>query len=458
MTAPFWIENVAAYARHAAGSVVGASGARAPASLVLEGTRKGLCVETLNLEQIGAHAEAWAALAERALEPNAFFEPGFALALARHRSVRARPRFAAVWRDGERRNLVGLFPLATTVHGLARIWLDEQTPLAAPLVDRHCPDAALRAFLAHVQGSERAAGLVFPRLTQNGATLRAMLAAARETGRDVETLSAFERAALFAGCDADALARRGASNHALRELYRRRRRLAERGAVEFALLDDRAAVEGALEEFLALEASGWKGRRGALLRERNLASFARCATQATACGGQCAIARLALNGAPLAMGILFESGDRAYFWKIAFDERFRAYAPGIELVHRLTGVLADRDDIALTDSCAIANHPMIDRFWPDRIGVCDIAVALDPARPKVFRAACAVEMLRRKLRATGQAPREPGVAPQGELSLATIVSLEGPLPSPPPLRERGSRLGARHRSREWPIVRVPSPA
>ncbi|MGA9599595.1 MAG: GNAT family N-acetyltransferase, partial [Methylocystis sp.] len=189
-----------------------------------------------------------------------------------------------------------------------------------------------------------------------------------------------------------------ASNHALRELYRRRRRLAERGAVEFALLDDRAAVEGALEEFLALEASGWKGRRGALLREPNLAAFARCATQATARGGQCKIARLALDGAPLAMGILFESGDRAYFWKIAFDERYRAYAPGIDLVHRLTGVLAERDDIALTDSCAIANHPMIDRFWPDRIGVCDVAVALNPAGPKAFRAACAVERLKRELR------------------------------------------------------------
>src|SRR5208283_5101213 len=103
------------------------------------------------------------------------------------------------------------------------------------------------------------------------------------------------------------------------------------------------------------------------------------------------------DGAPLAMGILFESGDRAYFWKIAFDERFRSYAPGIDLVHRLTGVLAGRDDIALTDSCAIANHPMIDRFWPDRIGVCG-----REAQAQAQRA--------------GQAPGQPGLAPQGELS------------------------------------------
>jgi CelD/BcsL family acetyltransferase involved in cellulose biosynthesis len=398
MAAPYWTETASAYARDAAGPVVGASGERVPASVARDDARDSLCVETLDLAQMQAHAGAWRALSERALEPNAFFDPGFALALARHRSGRARPRFAAVWRDARRRNLVGLFPLAATSRGLARIWLDEQTPLATPLVDRPCAHAAFRALLVHMQETERAAGLVFPQLTQNGSALRVLLAAARATGRTVETLSTFERAALLAGSGADALARRGASNHALRELCRRRRRLGEIGEIEFTLMTEPSAAQDAFEEFLALEASGWKGRRGALLRERNLASFARCATEGMARGGQCQIARLSLDGRPLAMGILFESGDRAYFWKIAFDERFRAYAPGIDLVHRLTGVLAERDDIALTDSCAIANHPMIDRFWPDRIGVCDIAVALDCARPRAFRAACAVERLRRELR------------------------------------------------------------
>ena len=398
MAVPFWIENASAYARDAAGSVVTASGERAPGSLAIDGARSELCVETLNLEQMDAHAEAWAALARRALEPNAFFEPGFALALARHRSFWAPPRFAIVWREEGRQGLVGLFPLAPTRLGLARIWLDEQTPLAIPLIDRHCAEAALGAFLTHMQESERAAGLVFPRLTQGGAAHRAILAAARETDREVETLGAFERAVLLAGSNADALARRGASNHALRELYRRRRRLEELGAVGFTLIGEPAAAQPPFEEFLALEASGWKGGRGALLRERKLADFARFATQEMSRGGQCAIARLALDGRPLAMGILFEAGERAYFWKIAFDERFRAFAPGIDLVHRLTGVLAGRDDIALTDSCAIANHPMIDRFWPDRIGLCDVAVALDPTRPRAFLSACTIERIKRGFR------------------------------------------------------------
>jgi len=395
MSAPFWIENATAYARRTADSVVDASEPRST-SRHLHDANKGLLAETLSVEEIGAHAEAWRALAARALEPNVFFEPGFALALARHGATH--PRLVAIWRDGSRRELVGLFPLAATTRGLAHIWRDAQTPLATPLIDRDFADSALRALFAHLRKTERAVGLVLPRVMQSGATLRAITFAAGDSGRDVETLCAFERAALFAGSDADALARRGASNHALRELYRRRRRLEERGAVAFDLIGDPSGLENALEEFLALEASGWKASRGALSRDPNLTQFARKATQRMARSGQCMIARLALDGQPLAIGIVFQSGERAYFWKIAFDERFRAFAPGIDLAHRLTGMLASRDDIALTDSCAIAHHPMIDRFWPDRIGVCDVALALDAERLAAFRAACAVERFRRGLR------------------------------------------------------------
>jgi hypothetical protein len=114
--------------------------------------------------------------------------------------------------------------------------------------------------------------------------------------------------------------------------------------------------------------------------------------------GKCKIARLTLDGRPIAMGIVLESQDHAYFWKIAFDESQRNLAPGIDLVHELSRRLAARADIVLTDSCAIANHPMIDRFWPDRIAIRDVAVEVDPTRPSAFRRACAIEAMRLHLR------------------------------------------------------------
>ena len=116
--------------------------------------------------------------------------------------------------------------------------------------------------------------------------------------------------------------------------------------------------------------------------------------------GKCRVARLTLAGRPLAMGVVIESRGRAYFWKIAFDEEFRAQAPGIHLLYELTRALCVRADIDMTDSCAIANHPMIDRFWPDRVAIADVAVQLRGAVG--FDAACRFDTLRRGLRASAK--------------------------------------------------------
>jgi len=407
MSAPFWIEKSGGYARVALRDPFGVMGPRhnsvgARSRHERGGVGEGIHRETFGVEEIDAHIDAWSALAARALEPNAFLEPGFAVALARHSPVKSRPRFIAVWREGTERRLIGLFPLAPAQFrlgaGLARLWLDKQMALAAPLLDPEFAVAALLAFFDYLKKTQRAAAAAFPRITQGGAVHQAILAAAKASGRAVETFESFERAALLADSDADELARRGASSKTLKELHRRRRRLEEQGAVEFALLCDPKSVRAAVEQFLALEASGWKGASGALLKDSALSAFARSATRLLAREGKCRIARLTLTGRPLAMGVLFESGNRAFFWKIAYDEAFRAQAPGIDLVYELTRALASRGDITLTDSCAIANHPMIDRFWPDRIAICDIAVELDLARPQAFRNACGAETLSRRLR------------------------------------------------------------
>ena len=273
----------------------------------------------------------------RSLEPNAFLEPGFALQLARHAPARSRPRFVGVWREGvhlgEPRRLVGLFALAPAGSapggGLARLWLDKQTALAAPLLDRDCAEDVLARFLDWLAKSGPAAGVVFPRLVEDGPLHRALLAAARRSGRAAVTLERFERAMLAPGSDADELWTRGAGKKALKDLQRRRRRLAEQGAVEFSIVASPREVRDALEQFLTLEASGWKGKSGALLADPALSAFSRGATRLLAREGKCLVARLTLAGRPLAMGVVILSRGRAYFWKIAFDEEFRAQAPGI---------------------------------------------------------------------------------------------------------------------------------
>ena len=83
--------------------------------------------------------------------------------------------------------------------GLARLWLDKQAALAAPLLDRDCAEDVLERFLDWLAKSGPAAGVVFPRLVGDGPLHRALLAAVRRSGRAALTLDRFERAMLKPG-------------------------------------------------------------------------------------------------------------------------------------------------------------------------------------------------------------------------------------------------------------------
>lgn len=83
----------------------------------------------------------WTDLASRALEPNVFLEPSFALLAARHLPVAQQPEFLLVWESGAieaRGRLMGLWPLLLprTVFGSnAKAWVHEFCCSGAPLLD-----------------------------------------------------------------------------------------------------------------------------------------------------------------------------------------------------------------------------------------------------------------------------------------------------------------------------------
>ena len=102
---------------------------------------------------------------------------------------------------------------------------------------------------------------------------------------------------------------------------------------------------------------------------------------------------LKLDGRPIAATILLFSGDRAWFWKTAYDENYARFSPGVLLALELTEALGRDRSIALVDSCAVADHPMIDHLWRGRIEVADWIVPLADARSAVL--ALAAEKFRR---------------------------------------------------------------
>ncbi len=363
----------------------------------------GFAVDRLDAVDALAHRDAWVELAGRALEPNAFLDPDFALPAGQHLAGRRRPCFVLVWavEGGERRDLVAVCPVVGrrgALRGLASAWMHDLSTLGFPMLDRDRAVPALRALLGWAGTALRgASGLAIPSLPADGPTAAALRDAAAAGGLDLAVLGTWERAALRGGGRAGlaALSPKGA-----KELRRQRRRLAELGTLAHVTAETDGDVRSDVERFLALEAGGWKGAAGtAMLSSSARTAFLRTATRMLVRRGLCRVDSLTLDGVPVAMAVTLRAGDTDALWKIAYREDVARASPGVQLVLAITEARRRDGRAAVIDSCAVPGHPMIDRLWRDRIRLCDVAVAIRPGREGAFRRAVGIERAARRLRA-----------------------------------------------------------
>lgn len=351
-----------------------------------------LGVEVLSPESAAVHAREWRHLAADCLEPNVFMEPGFALAAARHLAVDRPPRFLFVRDD---RRLVAVcplqFPPRLVVWSQLRVWTHEQAPLGVPLLDRRRAKEALGAIIDYCGDYlPHTAGLMFPQLPRNGPTARLL----ETSAQNLHLFDVRHRAVLRAGTDLH----HSMSSSRRKKIRRARAALEALGAVSFRLMREPGELRAAAEEFLALEAKGWKGRRGtALLQSVERAAFARRMMSTFTDEGKLSIARLGCGSLPVGMGVVLESGGHAFYWKLAYDEDFAAYSPGVLVSFELSQALLRDTRILLTDSCA-AEGRMIEHLWKERMGIADFLVALGPDRRRGFYAARIGESAYRNLR------------------------------------------------------------
>jgi hypothetical protein len=75
--------------------------------------------------------------------------------------------------------------------------------------------------------------------------------------------------------------------------------------------------------------------------------------------------------------------DRAFYFKLGVDERFSKFSPGVQLTLGLTRHLCADPEIALADSTAVADHPMINPIWRGRLAIGNVMVPLRPNDPVV---------------------------------------------------------------------------
>jgi CelD/BcsL family acetyltransferase involved in cellulose biosynthesis len=177
------------------------------------------------------------------------------------------------------------------------------------------------------------------------------------------------------------------SSSSRKKLRQHRRRLEEKGGLESRVCTTLDDVRPAFEDFLELEAAGWKGRGGtALLCSQTDADFARRMVAALAGRGDAAIHALYQQGKAVASQVVLRAGPVAFTWKTAYDESLGDYSPGMLLLENYTAAFLADKSIALVDSCAFDDSGFMSA-WSERETIAQVLFDARRGNPLSFRIA-----------------------------------------------------------------------
>ena len=345
------------------------AGARHPARLRVAVLRGALELE--------AQAAEWEDLAAHAVEQNPFYEPWMLLPALE--AAGAAPEIVLV-HAGSR--LVGLFPLERRprYHGLPlgelRLWRHALCFLCTPLLRSGFEREALEAFLGWLARDSGASLLRLHYLPGEGLFHRALLRHFERHPQLMHFTERYTRALFRPRRSAEGYLRAAVRGRRLKEFRRLARRLAGLGRVEYRQLGRGEHAAQWIGDFLALEARGWKGRAGTALASTgaNREWFERIALEAGR-RGRLLIHGLYLNGRALALSCKIRAGDGAYAFKIAYDEDYEQYSPGLLLELEQIVRMHGSPRIGWLDSCAVPEHFMANRLWLDRRALETVTVA-----------------------------------------------------------------------------------
>ncbi len=196
-----------------------------------------------------------------------------------------------------------------------------------------------------------------------------------EAGVPVRTLSVWQRASLDTTIAFADWMNANFDHKRRKELKRLRARLTEQGTVTFERLAATDTLEPFVQDFLHLESSGWKARRGTALAQ-NMAHEKTLRDGLATLHRQDKLRfwRIVHNGKPIAALFAIVENGQATLGKIAYDEAFSKYSPGVLLILDATEDFCTDSAITLADSNAVPDHPMINRIWRGRMDIADLMV------------------------------------------------------------------------------------
>lgn len=191
-----------------------------------------------------------------------------------------------------------------------------------------------------------------------------------------KVLKTWQRAALDVSGSFDDWLMQNFDHKRRKELKRLKARLSEQGNLQCLELMAGESLQTHMSAFLAVESSGWKGKRGtAINSDVEAAKGLSAGLAAMHAQGALRFWTMMLDGRPVASLFALVDGGEAVLGKIGYDEAFGKFSPGVLLIIEATHALFAEKGIRLADANAIPGHPMIDRIWRDRIACMDVVLA-----------------------------------------------------------------------------------
>lgn len=365
----------------------------------LSRSESGAWVEIVDLEDVARVVAAWDDLAANALEPNVFYESWQLLpalkSLFDPQDLDRNLVLAFVWiEDADRRRVViGFMPFcrAKCYRGwpvrILRALTHPMAFLTMPLVRKGYAHQVWESILTWAEKGEVAASLIeMELLAWDGPVQWALVDVLNEWGLLADTVQLRSRAILVAkGIDGAAYQKRVMSSYTLRKLRQKQSGLEKLGRLSIKTLEKAEPIDQWIQKFLALEASGWKGKTGtAIDTDPRQAEFFQQICHGAQDRNRLKLTALLLGDTPIAIVCGFRAGDGDFLFKITYDETYSRFSPGVLL--QLANIIDVHKDPTVTwqDSCAGPDHPMFNRIWGERRVIGHVLIAPGNAAGRIL--------------------------------------------------------------------------
>lgn len=336
--------------------------------------------------QLAAHVAAWDELARTAAESNVFYESWQLLPAIKAMGSHSDLRFVLLYdpkppgsAPGAPPQLCAFFPLEKLRRykglpvGVLSLWKHVYCSTCTPLLRAGRERECLGALLDFLRRDGESAPLFELRtVPAEGNFQRYWIEACQAHHiltftEEIYTRALLQPVAHGGSWSPEEYLRAALTRKRRKELKRLENRLTELGPLSYEALENPDDAPRWIEEFLQIEAGGWKGRAGTAFAsgDADRAYFKAIACEA-ATRGRLMLLALRLNGRPIAMKVNFLAGNCAFTWKIAFDEEYARFSPGVLLELENIRRLPTLNNVSWMDSCAKADHFMINRLWMER--------------------------------------------------------------------------------------------